>query len=72
MADLTGGDQRGRAYGMYSMVAGLGATLGPLIGGWLYEVLGAKAPFYANGIILAICAVILIALLKIPGQKQKV
>ena len=71
VADLTGGDQRGRAYGMYSMAAGLGATIGPLVGGWLYEVIGTKAPFYANGIVLAICAVILIALLKIPSQQQQ-
>ena len=37
VADLTGGDQRGRAYGLYAMAAGLGAALGPLAGGWLYE-----------------------------------
>jgi MFS family permease len=71
VADLTGGDQRGRAYGMYTMAAGLGATLGPLVGGWLYEAIGSKAPFYANGIVLAICAIILAALLKIPGQQRQ-
>jgi MFS family permease len=71
VADLTGGDQRGRAYGMYTMAAGLGATLGPLVGGWLYEAIGSKAPFYANGIVLAMCAVILAALLKIPSQQRQ-
>jgi len=71
VADLTGGDQRGRAYGMYTMAAGLGATLGPLVGGWLYEAIGSKAPFYANGIVLAICAIILAGLLKIPGQQRQ-
>jgi MFS family permease len=33
VADLTGGDQRGRAYGLYAMAAGLGAAVGPLAGG---------------------------------------
>jgi len=71
VADLTGGDQRGRAYGMYTMAAELGATLGPLVGGSLYEVIGAKAPFYANGIVLAICSAVLAALLKIPRQDKQ-
>jgi MFS family permease len=30
VADLTGGDQRGRAYGFYAMTAGLDATIGPI------------------------------------------
>jgi MFS family permease len=71
VADLTRGDQRGRAYGMYTTAAGLGATIGPLFGGWLYEAIGSKAPFYANGVILAICALILAALLKIPNHEPQ-
>ena len=71
VADLTGGDQRGRAYGIYATAAGLGATIGPLFGGWLYEAMGSKVLFYANGVILAICAIILTALLKIPGHQSQ-
>ena len=66
VADLTGGDQRGRAYGLYTLAAGLGATVGPLVGGWLYEALGPQAPFYANGIVLALCTLLLGALLRVP------
>ena len=68
VADLTGGDQRGRAYGLYTLAAGLGATVGPLVGGWLYEALGPQAPFYANGIILALCTLLLGALLRVPAR----
>ena len=68
VADLTGGDQRGRAYGLYTLAAGLGATVGPLVGGWLYEALGPQAPFYANGIILALCTLLLGALLQVPAR----
>jgi MFS family permease len=65
IADLTGGDQRGRAYGLYAMVAGLGATIGPLVGGWLYENVGPQAPFFANGIVLAVCTIIMLGGLNI-------
>jgi len=68
VADLTGGDQRGRAYGLYMLAAGLGATVGPLVGGWLYEALGPQAPFYANGIVLALCTLLLGALLRGPAR----
>jgi MFS family permease len=67
VADLTGDDQRGRAYGVYALAGGLGATVGPLGGAWLYEKLGPAAPFYANGLILAACAVALWALLETPA-----
>ena len=69
VADLTGEEQRGRAYGLYVTCAGLGATIGPLGGAWLYQTYGAGAPFYANGIILALCAVVVLLFLKIPPKK---
>jgi MFS family permease len=70
VADLTGGDQRGRAYGFYLLAADLGATIGPFGGAWLYQSLGAAAPFVANGIILAGCALILILWLKVPNRRM--
>lgn len=69
VADLTGGDQRGRAYGLYTLAAGLGAAIGPLLGGWLYDAIGPHAPFFANGIVLGMCAVVLWTLLEIPIRK---
>ena len=59
VAELTGGDQLGKAYGLYATAAGLGAAFGPLVGGWLYDTSGAQAPFYVNAVILALCAVVL-------------
>lgn len=66
VADLTGRQQRGRAYGLYVMCNGLGATIGPLGGAWLYETFGPRAPFYANGVILALCGLLLLLFLRIP------
>jgi MFS family permease len=70
VADLTGGDQRGRAYGLYALAAGLGATVGPMAEGWLYENVGSQAPFYANGIILSLSTIVLWALLQEPFRAE--
>lgn len=70
VADLTGGDQRGRAYGLYVMASDIGAALGPLGGGWLYDSLDPSAPFFANGVILALCALLLLLFLQIPKPAE--
>ena len=69
VADLTGGDQRGRAYGYYAMAAGIGATFGPLVGGWLYQSVGVSAPFFANGLVLGVCTLVLAIFLQEPARK---
>jgi MFS family permease len=66
VGDLTGGNQRGRAYGLYVMASDIGAALGPLGGGWLYDKIDPSAPFIANGVILALCGLILLLFLHIP------
>jgi DHA1 family multidrug resistance protein-like MFS transporter len=68
VADLSGADQRGRAYGLYTMAGGLGFAVGPLVGGWLYDTVSPAMPFYANGALLAFNAVVLIALLRVPPR----
>ena len=66
VADLTGNDQRGRAYGLYVMVGDIGAAIGPLGGGWLYDSMSPAAPFYGTGIILGLCGLILLTFLQTP------
>lgn len=70
VADLTGGDQRGRAYGLYTMAAGLGAVFGPFVGGWLYESVNPAAPFLLSGVTLAISACLLILFLEEPQRSS--
>lgn len=70
VADLTGGAQRGTAYGLYSFAVGLGATLGPYLGGWAYDHLGHSAPFYLNAILLPLSA-LLVALLPIEARRHR-
>jgi len=63
VADLTGGEVRGTGYGFYTFAASLGATVGPLVGGWLYDVAGHAAPFTLNGIALLVIAALVPVLL---------
>jgi len=37
VADIAGEDIRGTSYGMYTFSYFLGAAIGPLAGGWLYD-----------------------------------
>jgi MFS family permease len=71
VADLTGSDQRGRAYSLYALAADLGATIGPLGGAWLYQHRGVQWPFYANGIVLALCTAVLWIWLQVPGPARR-
>ena len=64
VTDLTDKDQRGRVFGIYAFSSSLGAVIGPLAGGWLYDSFSQAAPFYVNGMVLAICAGVLWFLLK--------
>ncbi len=63
VADLTGGTVRGTGYGLYTFATSLGATLGPLLGGWLYDAAGPATPFYLNGVVSFAGAVWVLALL---------
>jgi MFS transporter, DHA1 family, solute carrier family 18 (vesicular amine transporter), member 1/2 len=45
IADLYGEDERGRAMGLAMGGSTLGLIIGPLIGGWLYELGGIRLPF---------------------------
>jgi DHA1 family multidrug resistance protein-like MFS transporter len=63
VADLAGRNVRGRGYGLYMFASGLGFTIGPLIGGWLYDAAGHPIPFYVNGAILFVGAALVLLLL---------
>lgn len=69
VADLTGKNVRGTGYGLYTFASGLGLTLGPLLGGWLYDSAGHAVPFYVNGCLLFIGAFLVLWLL--GGTKAK-
>ncbi len=56
VSDLCGDDRRGWGYGLHTTASGLGFTVGPLIGGWFYDLLTPWAPFYLNAVVLLVSA----------------
>lgn len=68
VADLTGRDVRGAGYGLYEFAAGLGATIGPLLGGWVYDNAGKAIPFYLNGFLLGVGAIWVLLFLRRPAR----
>ena len=50
--DFVGEDKRGSSYGLYSFSSRLGAILGPVIGGFIYERIGNHLVFYMKGVLL--------------------
>lgn len=66
VADVAGADVRGTSYGLYSFAYFLGAAIGPLAGGWLYDHVGHAAPFYLNTTVLLVGALLVWVMLHEP------
>jgi len=64
VADIAGEDVRGSSYGLYTFAYFLGAAVGPLAGGWLYDNTHPAMPFYLNTVVLLISAVLVAMVLR--------
>lgn len=51
---------KGEVYGVYSVVGGIGAIMGPIIGGLLYDKVSIAIPFYINGSMLIMACLIIL------------
>ena len=70
VADLTGLENHGMGYGLYSLAGNLGIALGPLLGGIMYDRISQEAPFLLNGFVLLASAVWVILLLRsVSGEE---
>jgi len=70
VVDIAGEDVRGASYGLYTFAYFLGAALGPLAGGWLYDNAGHATPFYLNTGVLLVGALLVAAVLREPQAAQ--
>jgi DHA1 family multidrug resistance protein-like MFS transporter len=52
ISDRTAEATRGTGYGLYTFATSLGSTIGPLVGGWLYDRHGHTTPFVLTGLML--------------------
>ena len=64
VADIAGEDTRGTGYGLYTFAFYLGAALGPLAGGWLYDNVAHGTPFYLNTAVLLVGALLVATVLR--------
>lgn len=69
VADIAGEDRCGVSYGLYTFAYFLGAALGPLAGGWLYDNLGHGTPFYLNAAALLVGALLVGVVLREPRRE---
>jgi MFS family permease len=70
VADISGGEKRGTAFGVYTFAISMGQVLGPLIGGQLYDNVAPSAPFYANTIVLWLGALAMALLIHDPHGRR--
>lgn len=71
VADLTGQERRGLAYGLYDFVENLGFVIGPVLGGLLYDTIGRAIPFYLYGAMSIVGAILVLVLLS-SGRARRV
>jgi MFS family permease len=64
VADVAGDDTRGSSYGLYTFAYFLGALVGPVAGGWLYDNSGHATPFYLNTAVLLLGAALVLSMLR--------
>jgi MFS family permease len=69
VADIAGEDTRGASYGLYTFAFFLGAAVGPLAGGWLYDNIGHAMPFYLNTAVLFLGALLVGIVLREPKSE---
>ncbi|KPK93363.1 MAG: hypothetical protein AMJ88_08010 [Anaerolineae bacterium SM23_ 63] len=70
VADIAGEDVRGTSYGLYTFAYFLGAVLGPLVGGWLYDTYGHGTPFYLNAAVLLLGGLLVAIILRETKPSQ--
>jgi MFS transporter, DHA1 family, multidrug resistance protein len=72
VVDLGGNERPGMTLGFYTAVAGLGAVIGPLLGGWFSDSLGSMSVFVTAASLMALGAILILLLVhepSVPGDK---
>ncbi|WBW96728.1 MFS transporter [Oceanirhabdus sp. W0125-5] len=69
VSEMTGGNQRGKAYGLYSFAVGIGGIIGPLAGTAIYQYVSSDMAFYLQGAVLIICCILIGMLFSINRKK---
>ena len=68
VVDLAGNEKLGMTMGLYTAAAGLGAVMGPLLGGWLYDRIGALSVFSTAALFMALGAGLILLFVREPSK----
>lgn len=68
VVDLAGNEKLGMTMGLYTAAAGLGAVMGPLLGGWLYDRIGALSVFGTAALFMALGAGLILLFVREPSK----
>jgi predicted MFS family arabinose efflux permease len=68
VVDLAGGERLGVTLGFYTAAAGLGAVIGPLLGGWLFDRFAALSVFGTAALLMALGAGLILLLVREPAR----
>lgn len=68
VSEITGDNNRGRAYGLYHLALGLGGIIGPLIGSGIYQYINKDIVFFIEGIGLLITIILITLFIRIDGK----
>lgn len=68
VVDLAGSEKLGMTMGLYTAAAGLGAVIGPLLGGWLFDRFNAMSVFGTAALFMALGAVSILLFVREPAK----
>ncbi len=70
VVDISGSERLGVTLGFYTGAAGLGAVIGPLLGGWLYDRFGAMSVFGTAALLMALGAGSVLLFVREPSHPR--
>ena len=70
VADTASQNIRGTAFGIFSMATGFSMLIASLVAGWLWDVFGAAATFYAGAVFAATALAVYLSVLKYLPSTQ--
>jgi MFS family permease len=68
VVDISGGNRLGVTLGFFTAAAGLGAVIGPLLGGWLFDRFSAMSVFGTAALLMALGAGLILLLVREPSR----
>mgnify|MGYP001181624348 CR=1 FL=1 len=69
-AEFSAERTRGRVFGVVELYYGIGASMGPIVGGYIYDTGSAALAFYGNGALL-LATTLLASIILVPAESQK-